>query len=292
MTKRKYHISAGDDNDDIINEIYGAPLKFVMENRDVRLIILNYLPTVRVKSLPAHAQTGRYFITIDSSKLVNEYDFSKQWMLSLANQSTSTLEDLNWIFYHSNRNRTFVLLNSGSQEETAESKYPNKRGTLVSPPIVEIQDLLMSLVTFDDLLNLAITELDDHQFAHQWIHYVGCHGYMLYPEWVFYAYNSTVFCQREKSFNTYIGRYWKKRQEAGCELPHQGLCSQQENICCHDAMHHYCREKNKTQCTELRECRCTCENCENAELQHNNHSTPHNCLTPDQWLCFNNWNPP
>lgn len=270
---------------DFRDEYYMCPIMEVIGISDLSMMIVEYLPTMHVDPLRKRDATGRYFITVDLSTKMNDREFSNRWMTNLDIE----YQKLFWIFYHSNPVRTFILLNTGSQYET--HLCPNEKGLLVSESSVGTLDILKSLIcTSNDLLNVAINELTDSDFAHQWIHYVGCHGYRCHTSWSWSESSKNVISSVENaSFKTYIKKYWEERKKNGCQPSEHSLCHN-DRVCMNDAMHHHCRENNEVECAYLRECMCFCENCITFRSRIN--SQKHQCLTPDAWLCFNNWNPP
>jgi hypothetical protein len=275
------------------DEHYLCPLTEILGILALSKMIVDYLPTVHVEPLRKRDATSRYFITIDLSKKIDDQEFSNRWMMTLDIECNH----LYWLFYHSNPTRTFILLNAGSKFET--QKYPTEKGLLQSSKCPKddatenTMSILKSLIcTSDDLLNVAITELSDQDFAHQWIHYVGCHGYRWYPIWIWNHESQNVTTEEEASFETYINKYWEERKKHGCRASEETLCQNRRGVCWQDAPHHFCRETNQSACQYLRECLCGCKNCENDKRINTNQQQQHQCLTPDQWFCFSNWNPP
>lgn len=175
------------------------------------------------------------------------------------------------IMYHHTDLKTTVLLNCSGPNRTCENIGTTSDGSLVF--LNKPKNLHRLIQNLCPITNIAITMVPDSIFARQWVNYVGCHGYMLYPEWHCYD-KYDVLTVREMSFNTYISKYWKEREETGCTLKQDCDCATLTH------MHHFCRRHGNVNCKELTACLCDCDNCMD------NDADTHVCLEPKEYLCF------
>ena len=275
----------------MIKKFYNEQLDIVTIINDIQNTITEYLPTVYTRELPEFASTGQYFLTLDHAydAKMNQLRLIESLFIALK-PLYEDIQSIKIIVYQKSPKRTILLINSNSDD--GRSMYLAKTGLLCENRGLPLPALLISTLSIPlDILNIAITEISRKEFARQYIYYVGCHGYMRYPEWHYYLdprdgdeRHGFVSDVREQSYNTYIAKYWRERESSGCLL--DSHCKNDgRNVCCDSAPHHLCRERNNRDCIDLNECQCSCDKCEEGE-------DDHQCSTPDEWLCFKHWKPP
>ena len=93
--------------------------------------------------------------------------------------------------------------------------------------VIEKLSVMMSY----NVSSIAVSRVEEEWFAKKWISIVGGHGYMTHWMWEVHIdasaphrWTSTKF--REKSFGTFIGKFWNERMDRGCALTSLCKCNE------------------------------------------------------------------
>ena len=179
---------------DQTHHTYDEPLLTCLEIKDLRRLVIQYLPTVFID---AQLQTGQYCLTIDhTQKIIDECQLVRSLYNYLQPFTTHSDDPTTLIVFHDHlKSRLFILIDSGC------TFYDLLNGLWVKKVAVTPNTLLSSAFALPfDLRNVAITEFSRPDFRRQYKYIAGMimessAGFQLYTKW-HWVYNNELKSER------------------------------------------------------------------------------------------------
>lgn len=242
---------------------------------DVSRIVLDYFGIHDIQ-WTSHKPTGRFLLVIDSTSLT---------IKCLTQTIQEFLKEIDsnqlvcFICHSFNFKKHLFVIDTNNGRNMDELEFDESGLFLARLPICTLKNFTLSiadqLLGFCDFNQISVTEVSSDFFAKTWINVVGCCGYQENTEFVV-GRDVNEQCKESSSF-IYISDYWDTN---ACTDLNPKTCG---NICrssC-DFHNHYwhsrCRDVNDQKCMHLKECNCTCSQCDGKHCNNQERG------------CFDNW---
>jgi hypothetical protein len=212
------------DYTDSFNRLRSDEVRRYLSNqipKDVIGLILQYLNNdVKLYHNNTIDKSGSWLVTVIVSldyKENKEYDekYNKIGNLPLKNIKGDRIYVVDKI---KNNTIQFVVLNT-----TLDFYKETNSGTVVQINKLNPELYLQELYTYFNtcVISISVSSISYQYAQKKWVSIVKRKGYMTYPSVMIINQNGyplQFLYVRERSFNTYIGKYWEERAKDGCKV--------------------------------------------------------------------------